>query len=157
MTEQAGGGLRLRGQTEIASPVEVPTPEGFGPVALRDPFEAFLGPFFARTDGDGVRTYAFVADKRHVNEHGCVHEGMLMTFADAFLGTEAWRASGGRPCVTLSMQTSYQGEARAGDLVVCHSRLEHTTRSILFISGRFMVGDRLVMTASTLWKVLGEK
>ncbi len=141
----------------IAPWVDVPTPEGFGPVTLRDPFEAFVGPFFERTGEDGLRIHAFLVDGRHVRDDGSAHEGMLMTFADAFLGSMACQGSGGRICVTLSMQTSYPGEARLGELVLCRAKLEHKTRSILFASGQFSVGDRLVMTATSLWKVLGEK
>ncbi|MDE1174942.1 MAG: PaaI family thioesterase [Parvibaculaceae bacterium] len=147
----------MSGDESIAPWVDVPAPEGFGPVTLRDPFEAFVGPFFERTGEDGSRTHAFLVDERHARADGSLHEGMLMTFADAFLGSMAWQGSGGRICVTLSMQTSYQDEARLGDLVICRAKLDHKTRSILFVSGQFMVGDRLIMTATSLWKVVGEK
>ena len=83
------------------------------------------------------------------------HGGMLMTFADAFLGSAAHHGSGGKTCVTLSMQASYLGLPKLGDLVEVVPELDHRTRAILFVSGSFFVGDQPVMRATSLWKVLG--
>lgn len=135
----------------------VPAPEGFAPVEIFDPFEAHVGPQFERIEADGSRIAAFVADERHVREDGTVHEGMMLTFADAFMGGAAWRGSGGRSCVTLSMQASQFGEAKLGDTIFCRTSVDHRTRAIIFISADFTVGDQRVMTATSLWKVLGER
>ena len=139
------------------SPVSRAAPDGFTQVELGDPFEAHVGPLFEREDEDGSRVAAFYVDERHLNEHGELHEGMLMTFADAFLGGEAHRATDGRSCVTLSLQASLTGSAAAGDLVECRTRLDRKTRAILFVSCALSVGETTVMTATSLWKILGER
>lgn len=141
----------------LTSPVEVAAPEGFQAVELFDPFEAHMGPLFERAEADGSRVTAFRADERHVRADGTVHEGMMMTFADAFMGGAAWRGSGGKPCVTLSMQTSYLDDVQLGEVVECRARVEHKTRAIIFVSANFSVGAKPVMTATSLWKVLGER
>ena len=140
----------------LPSPVFVAPPPGYMPSALHDPFEAHVGPLFERTEADGTRIFAFIADPRHVDETGAVHEGMLMTFADAFIGGAANRAAGG-DCVTLSMQASFQAEARAGDVIECRTQVDRVTRAIIFASGRFSVRGEDVMTATSLWKVLGAR
>lgn len=140
----------------LPSPVKVEPPQGWKPSDLHDPFEAYVGPLFEREE-NGERIFGFVADERHVDEAGVVHEGMLMTFADAFLGGAAHRGAGERSCVTLSLQASFLTEARAGDFIECRTRIDRTTRAIIFVSGRFSVGDEDVMTATSLWKVLGER
>ena len=139
------------------SPVSRDAPEGFTQAELRDPFEAHVGPLFERDDEDGSRVAAFYVDERHLNEYGELHEGMLMTFADAFLGGEAHRATEGKSCVTLSLQASITAGAKPGDLVECRTWIDRKTRAIVFVSGRFSVGDETVMTATSLWKVLGER
>jgi len=96
-------------------------------------------------------------DERHVNGEGEVHEGMMLTFADAFLGGAANRAAEGKGCVTLSMQASFLKPARIGDLVECHTRLERKTRAIIFVSGRLSAGGEDLVTVTSLWKVLGER
>jgi len=115
-----------------------------------------VGPLFERGE-DGERLFAFIVDERHVGEDGTVHEGMMLTFADAFLGSAAHRGADGKTCVTLSLQASFLKGAKPGDLVVCHPKLERKTRAIIFVSGRFSVGDEDVMTATSLWKVIGER
>jgi acyl-coenzyme A thioesterase PaaI-like protein len=99
--------------TGLPSPVSVAPPEGFALSVLHDPFEAYVGPLFERTEADGSRIFSFIVDERHVDETGAVHEGMMMTFADAFVGSAANRAAGAN-AVTLSMQASFLGSARVG-------------------------------------------
>ncbi|MDP1626525.1 PaaI family thioesterase [Parvibaculum sp.] len=141
----------------LPSPVTVTPPEGWRISELHDPFEAYVGPLFEREDADGTRIFGFIADERHVNERGAVHEGMMMTFADAFLGGAANRGADGKSCVTLSLQASFLADAKAGDLIECRTKLDRKTRAIVFVSARFSVGDDDVMTATSLWKVLGER
>lgn len=150
MTESATARIPL------PSPVEVAAPEGYVRIALFDPFEAHMGPLFERIEGD-ARVSAFRVDERHVRSDGTAHEGMLMTAADAFMGGTAWRGSGGKPCVTLSMQTSYLDDVDLGDVVECRAKVEHRTRAIIFVSAAFTVAGKPVMTATSLWKVLGER
>ncbi|MEN6542561.1 PaaI family thioesterase [Parvibaculum sp.] len=147
----------LRGPGPLKPFIDAAAPEGFTPVELFDPFEAFVGPFFERIEEDGTRVAAFRIDERHVREDGTVHEGMMLTFADAFLGGAAWRAKGDRPCVTLSLQASVLADAKLGDVVTCRAKADHQTRAIVFVSASFWVGDDKVMTATSLFKVLGER
>ncbi len=86
-----------------------------------------------------------------------MHEGMMMTFADALLGGAAWRGSGGKPCVTMSLQASFLSTARLGDVIECRTKVEKQTRSVMFVSASFTVEGEPVMTATSLWKVLGER
>jgi acyl-coenzyme A thioesterase PaaI-like protein len=140
----------------LPSPRDVSPPAGWQTVDLHDPFEAHVGPLFVREGSGGERIFGFIVDDRHVNDEGEVHEGMMLTFADAFLGHAANRAAG-KGCVTLSMQASFLAAAKTGDLVECHMRVERKTRAIIFVSGRFSRGNEDLMTATSLWKVLGER
>ncbi|MBO6633321.1 PaaI family thioesterase [Parvibaculum sp.] len=140
----------------LPSPREVAAPPGWRASELHDPFEAHVGPLFEREE-EGERIFGFIVDERHVSADGTVHEGMMLTFADAFLGSAAHRGADHKSCVTLSMQASFLKGAKPGDLVECRTKLERKTRAIIFVSARFSVGDEDVMTATSLWKVLGER
>lgn len=155
MTE--GDVTRADARKPIPSPVTVTPPPGFAAQELHDPFEAHMGPLFERYEADGERVSAFIADERHLREDGTVHEGMMMTFADAFLGGAAWRGSGGKPCVTMSLQASFLADVPRGATIECRTRVEKRTRSVMFVSASFTVGGEQVMTATSLWKVLGER
>lgn len=144
-------------RTPLPSPRDVTAPEGWRVSALHEPFEAHVGPLFERDGEDGTRIFGFIVDDRHVNAAGEAHEGMMLTFADAFLGSAANRAADGKGCVTLSMQASFLKAARIGDLVECHTRLDCKTRAIIFVSGRLSAGNEDLVTVTSLWKVLGER
>jgi len=147
----------LHGRTPLPCPRDVTAPEGFEAQELHDPFEALMGPLFERVNADGSRVAAFVVDDRHVNADGGLHDGMMMTLADAFLGGAAWRGTGGKPCVTMSLQASFLGEAKAGDVVEIRTKVEKQTRSVMFVSAALTVAGEPLMSATSLWKVLGER
>ena len=52
-----------------------------------------------------------------------------------------------------SQQSQFIAAASNGDLVTCKPELVRKTREIVFIRGDFMVGDRVVFTASAVWRI----
>lgn len=147
-------------KTPIPPARQVDAPAGYTETPLWDPYEAFIGPLFDKRiqndAGEEELWMAFRVDDRHLNMRGVVHGGMLATFADATLGTMAWNTMDRAPCVTLSMQMNFLKGPRAGDLVECRPQLTRRTRSILFVAGDFYVGGDTILTASSLWKVIGK-
>lgn len=135
----------------------VSVPEGFFEQELIDPFEKFVGPLFER-DENGQRVVAFRVDERHLGHDGVhAHEGQLMTFADASMGCTAYWDNDHAPCATLSLQVSFLRFPKLGELVECRACFTRKTRSILFVEGAISVGGEPVMSATSLWKVLGAK
>lgn len=130
----------------------VATPEGWRLAEQFDPFEAFLGPYFER-ESDGAREYAFRIDDRHTNAQGVAHGGALLTFADAALGYALWNATDRAPCVTVSQQSNFLSAAAAGDLVRCRPEVVRKTREIVFMRADFRVDERIVFTATAIWKI----
>ena len=127
-------------------------PAGWQPAEQFDPFEAYMGPYFDRFK-DGQREFAFYIDDRHTNAAGVAHGGALMTFADAALGYALWDATDRAPCVTVSQQTSFQSAATVGDLITTRPEVVRKTREIVFMRADFKVADRVVFTATAIWKI----
>ncbi len=132
------------------------TPQGYSETKLVDPFEIHVGPVFEMGEPTGLKRLAFRADQRHINRRGVVHGGMLMTFADAALGQVAWDVTDRAPSVTLNMQTHFLRGVTEGELVEVVPVVTRKTRALIFIRGDFMVGDEIVMTVSSVWKLLGQ-
>lgn len=130
----------------------VPPPQGWTKLDQFDPFEAHLGPYFERRV-DGVREFAFIIDDRHVNAKGVAHGGALMTFADAALGFSIWDATDRAPCVTVSQQSNFTSSAVAGDLITCRPEVVRKTREIIFMRADFVAGEKVVFTATAIWKI----
>ena len=147
-------------KTPLPSTRQVTEPDGYVETPLWDPYEAFMGPLFDKRipgeDGAPELWMAFRVDDRHVNTRGVVHGGMMASFADAVMGSIAWNTIDREPCVTLSMQMNFLKGPKMGDLVECRATLTRQTRSVLFVAGEFFVDDNLVMTGSSLWKILGK-
>ena len=127
-------------------------PPGWRAAEQFDPFEAYLGPYFERQQKGG-REFAFIIDDRHTNAQAVAHGGALLTFADAALGYALWDATDRAPCVTISQQSQFTSSAVSGDLVTCMPEIVRKTREIVFIRGDFKVGDKVVFTASAVWRI----
>jgi uncharacterized protein (TIGR00369 family) len=130
-----------------------PIPEGYDTATLWDPFEVYCGPFFDQRER-GIYKFAFRVDERHVNVGGICHGGMLLTFADSALGYTAWTVTDNASSVTASMQASFLAPAKLDDLVEVSPQVVRRTRDLIFLRGDFFVGEELIMTVTSLWKLL---
>lgn len=131
---------------------EVAAPLGWGYAEQFDPFEAFLGPYFHRLV-DGAHEFAFIVDDRHTNAAGVAHGGALLTFADAALGYALWTATDRAPCVTVSQQSNFLSPAKIGDLIACRPEVVRKTREIVFMRADFETDDRIIFSATAIWKI----
>ncbi|CAA9213625.1 MAG: hypothetical protein AVDCRST_MAG27-15 [uncultured Craurococcus sp.] len=130
-------------------------PASAGWKAMRpEGYPALIGPFWYKREEGGFR-YGFPAEARHLNLGGVVHGGMLMSFADDVLGMTVWEAAGRKPCTTVQLSTQFISPARAGEFVEGRAEVLRSTRSVVFVRGLVMVGDRTVIHADGIWKILG--
>lgn len=118
-------------------------------------FSELVGPILARREGEHW-AYAFQSGPSHENRQGAVHGGMLMFFADHAIGAIAWEASGRRRCVTMQLDTHFVSAAVPGDFIECRGEAVRTARSVIFMRGELTVGERVVLSATGIWKVVGE-
>ncbi len=119
-------------------------------------FPVVVGTFFSKKFEEGYR-FGFVAEPRHANVGGVVHGGMLVTFVDDLLGATVWFAVKQRPVSTIQLNTRFIAPARPGDFVTLIPQVQRVTKSVVFVRGEVFVGDRLVLSADGVWKILGEK
>lgn len=136
-------------------PSDDAAPETRGWELLRgEGFVDHVGPFYVRPMSSGYRAFAFRAEPKHANLIGLVHGGMLMTMADRALGVAAWDAAGGRPCVTVQFDTQFLSAVKMGEFVELEPQIVRATRSLVFVRGDLMVGDRIAAAANGVWKIL---
>jgi uncharacterized protein (TIGR00369 family) len=121
-----------------------------------DGFIGLIGPFWTRQVGD-THHYGFMAEPKHHNRRDVVHGGMLMTFADRSMGMTCWYANGQQPQATVQLDVHFVDAVQVGEFVEAKCTVIRRTRSLVFMSGELVVGDRLVATASGVWKTLGKR
>jgi uncharacterized protein (TIGR00369 family) len=125
-------------------------PQGYEPCTMDDgDFGASHGPLYWSRDR---KRFAFRAEERHRNQNGHVHGGMLMTLTDQVLGLTVVQALDGHPAATVSLNCDLIDSAQPGDLIEGEARVTRITRSVVFVQGSLHCGDRLLLSASGLWK-----
>jgi len=118
-------------------------------------FFALVGPLWTRREGD-VHLFAFMAEPKHHNRRGVVHGGMLMAFADRSMGMNAWHANGQHPQATVHLDMQFVDAVKIGEFVEARCDVVRRTRALVFMRAELTVGERVVATASGVWKMLGK-
>ena len=140
-----------------AKPSFDPAAAGWEPY-MDEGFIGLVGPFWSRKQaGSETPRFAFLAAKKHHNRRGVVQGGMLMTFADRSLGMTAWYANEKKPQATVHLDVHFIDAVQIGEFVEARCRVLRRTRSLIFMSGEFVVGERMVATANGVWKALSQK
>lgn len=65
-----------------------PIPTGCEPVSRTSPFTELLGPIFQKADSSGL-IIGLLAEDKHCNARGPIHEGVFGTLADIAMGYSA--------------------------------------------------------------------
>lgn len=128
-------------------------PEGAVDVSVVG-FNRFVGPLFRLPDEGETRRFAFVVGDKHMNSFGTVHGGMLMAFMDVAMSKSARAAAGdAESCSTVSLNCDFVGPGKLGDVVEARVQVTRRAKTMVFLSGELVAGDRKLLVATGLWKV----
>ncbi len=130
-------------------------PAGYSPVFAEAGFNRYVGPVFRADDG---RDFRFTVREVHLNGGGAIHGGMLMALADIAMGktVQLLLAADGQRAMTVSLNCDFVGPVKLSETIVTKVEITRRTRSIVFVSATLRVEERTVLTATGLWKILGE-
>lgn len=128
-------------------------PEGYTLSTSRGPYTSHNGPFYHRVMEDGFR-HGVRVKARHCNSRGITHGGMLMAFADGLLGTAVFRETK-TVALTIRMNSDFLSSARPGEWLEGTARVTRATRSVAFCEAELFVGERPVMKATGVFKLMG--
>ncbi len=105
---------------------------------LRDTFDAVVGPMRC----------AFRAEQKHMNAGGRMHGGCLMTFADIAMFQIAYQEMEGASGVTVQLDSTFIDGAYVGELIEATGQVTKAGKSLIFVRGQIVTGERLLMTFS---------
>ncbi|WP_164516688.1 PaaI family thioesterase [Minwuia thermotolerans] len=131
---------------------EIRPPEGFVEMGRSGPFAADNGPFYVRGRAGGGFDYGFVAEPRHENPNGIVHGGMLIAFADHFLGHAVVSATG-QTCATVNLTTDYLASARTPSWIQGEAEIVSRSRSMVFLRALVSCGDTRLLSVSSVYRI----
>ncbi|MDZ4741723.1 MAG: PaaI family thioesterase [Alphaproteobacteria bacterium] len=128
--------------------------EGYTAVFAEQGFSKYVGPVWQSADGT-----EFIFDVRdiHLNGGGTLHGGMAMALADIVMDRTVRDALQDNKTLAISLNCDLIGPAKLGDRIRGVATIARRTRSIVFISSELSVDARIILTASGLWKILGNE
>jgi acyl-coenzyme A thioesterase PaaI-like protein len=116
-------------------------------------FLSLVGPLWQRVANE-AHEYALVAQDKHHNRRGLVQGGLLMTFADRSCGMTARYVSGRPTLATVQLDTHFVDSAKIGEILVSKPRVVRATRSLIFTTTEVTAGNRCIVMASGVFKIL---
>ncbi len=119
-----------------------------------DPFETRAGPFYWAELAGGTHNFALKAEACHCNSHGIVHGGLMMTMIDLALVATAKAVPEDR-FVTVSLNSEFVSSGQKGDLIEARGELLRRGRSLAFVRGQVVCGERILLSASAVLKPIG--
>lgn len=119
----------------------------------RPGFIGLVGPLWTRRETEAW-AYGLRMEAKHLNPAQRVHGGALMTLMDHAISSVAWEASGRKPCVTIQMDSQFQGGALEGQFVEVRVQVTQQTGSLCFARAEMTAGAQLIMSAQAILKKL---
>lgn len=116
-------------------------------------FIGLVGPLWTRRDGDAWR-YGLRMASKHLNPARHVHGGALLTLMDHAISSVAWEHCRRTPCVTVQLDSQFQGSVKEGAFVEVRVHITQEAKSLCFARAEMHEGSRLVMTAQSILKKL---
>ena len=63
---------------------------------------------------------------------------------------------GKKPCSTISLNCNFVSPGLQDDIVECDAKVTRTTKSLVFIEGNLISQDKIILSASGIWKILNQ-
>jgi acyl-coenzyme A thioesterase 13 len=126
-------------------------PEGWHQIARLSPFNALVGPLYARRDGEAV-SIGLAIEQKHTNSRGVCHGGVLATLADLALGYAMLAKSGDKGSfVTAHLAVDYAGAAKVGDWIESSVEIQRVGSRLAFANCYLLVDEKPIVRASAIF------
>ena len=129
----------------------------FKQISLKPGFMKHNGGVLFRNISETEYEFKSKINENHLNAAGITHGGYLSALIDAGAGTAAHRAAGGAPCVTISLDLKFIGATKVGDEILGFTKIQKKTNSLVFLICELRCNDKIITSASGVWKILKVK
>ena len=126
----------------------------FEQISIKPGFMQHNGGVLFQTISDTEYEFKTTINKNHLNAAGITHGGFLSALIDAGAGTAAHRAAGNAPCVTISLDLKFIGSSKVGDEIIGFTKILKKTNTLVFLFCELKCNDKIITSASGLWKIL---
>ena len=126
----------------------------FEQISLKPGFMKHNGGLLFKTISESEYEFKTTINENHLNAAGITHGGFIAAFVDAGAGTAAHRAASQSPCVTISLELKFISAVRLGQELVGKTKIQKKTKSMVFLTCELTAANKIVATASGVWKIL---
>ena len=128
--------------------------EEFEQISLKPGFMKHNGGLLFKIISKNEYQFKAIVKESHLNAAGIAHGGFIAAVVDAGAGTAAHRASDNNPCVTISLELKFISAVKLGQELIGTTKIQKKTKSMIFLTCELTVLDKIVATASGVWKIL---
>ena len=129
----------------------------FEQISLKPGFMQHNGGILFKTISKDEYHFKTTINKNHLNAAGITHGGFIAALVDAGAGTAAHRSADGNPCVTISLELKFISPIQLGQELIGKTKIQKKTKSMVFLTCELVAENKIVATASGVWKMLNKK
>jgi uncharacterized protein (TIGR00369 family) len=126
----------------------------FEQISVKPGFMKHNGGLLFKTIRDNEYQFKTIINENHLNVAGITHGGFISAVVDAGAGTAAHRAADNNPCVTISLELKFISPVKLGQELVGTTKIQKKTKSMVFLTCELKASNKIVATASGVWKIL---
>ena len=129
----------------------------FEQISLKPGFMKHNGGILFKTISKNEYQFKTTIKENHLNSAGITHGGFIAALIDAGAGTAAHRSVDRNPCVTISLELKFISTVQLGQELFGITKIQKKTRSMIFLTCELTVENKIVATASGIWKIINKK
>ena len=126
----------------------------FEQISLKPGFMKHNGGLLFKKISQSEYQFKTVIKENHLNAAGITHGGFIAAVVDAGAGTAAHRSADENPCVTISLELKFISAIKLGQELIGITKIQKKTKSMIFLTCELKVLNKIVATASGVWKIL---
>ena len=129
----------------------------FQQISTKPGFMMHNGGLLFKTISENDYQFKTIIKENHLNAAGITHGGFLAAFVDAGAGSAAHKSINNSPCVTISLELKFISAVHLGEELIGNTKIKKKTKSLVFLTCELFVENKIVATASGVWKILKKK
>ena len=126
----------------------------FEQISVKPGFMKHNGGLLFKTVSENEYQFKTIIKENHLNAASIAHGGFISAVVDAGAGTAAHRVTGNSPCVTISLELKFISAIKLGQELIGTTKIQKKTKTMVFLTCELKTSDKIVATASGVWKIL---
>ena len=131
--------------------------ENFEQISNKIGFMKHNGGIMFRNISESEYEFKSVINENHLNNLGITHGGYICSLIDSGAGTAAYRTANNNPCVTISLDLKFISATKKGDEIMGFAKILKKTKTMVFLICHLKSNEKIIASASGVWKILNIK